>query len=115
MNSQMPKGRKMIKWMPFASLPEQFNGIREMIQEQNKIQKPILDQQQVEEIGRVIQQSLHLKEEIHITYYRNSSIHHEMVTVVRVDTYRKEVVTTDAFRNRCMFAIDEIVDCYVVN
>lgn len=107
----MPKGRGMIKWLPFASLPEQFKGIREMIEEQNKIQKPILDPQQVEEIGQAIQHSLRSEEEIHISYYRNGAIHHEMVTVTKVDTYKKEVIATDAFRNRCVFVIEEIVDC----
>ncbi|HFU7090332.1 TPA: YolD-like family protein [Bacillus cereus] len=41
----------MIKWMPFTSLLEQFKAIREIIQEQNKIQKPILAPQQMDEIG----------------------------------------------------------------
>lgn len=111
MNSQMPKGRKMVKWMPFASLPEQFQGIREIIQEQNKIKKPLLDQQQLEEIGRILNQSLCREEEIHITYYRQGYIHNEMVTVVKIDQYTKEVITTDAFRNKCVFIIEEIVDC----
>jgi len=115
MNSQMPKGRKMVKWMPFASLPEQFQGIREIIQEQNKISKPILDQQQLEEISWTLNQSLCMGEEIHITYYRKGYIHHEMVTVIKINQSTKEVVTTDAFRNQCIFNIDEIVDCYVVN
>ncbi|AEA19822.1 MULTISPECIES: YolD-like family protein [Bacillus cereus group] len=115
MNSQMLKGRKMVKWMPFASLPEQFQGIREIIQEQNKISKPILDQQQLEEISWTLKQSLCRGEEIHITYYRKGYIYHEMVTVIKINQSTKEVVTTDAFRNQCIFTIDEIVDCYVVN
>ncbi|MGG1344346.1 YolD-like family protein [Bacillus toyonensis] len=88
--------------------------IREIIQEQNKIQKPILEQQQVEEIGRVLHQSLCLEEKIHISYYQNGYIHHEMVTAMRIDPHKKEVITTDAFRNRCVFAIDEIVDCLFI-
>lgn len=111
MNSQMPKGRKMVKWMPFASLPEQFQGIREIIQEQNKITKPLLDQQQLEEIGRILNQSLCREEEIHISYYRQGYIHHEMVTVIKINQYTREVITTDAFGNRCIFTIGEIVDC----
>ncbi|PFV09968.1 hypothetical protein COL10_16435 [Bacillus cereus] len=111
MNSQMPKGRKMVKWMPFASLREQFQGISEIIQEQSKIMKPTLDQQQHEEIERILKQSLCMEEEIHITYYRDSYIHHEMVTVIKIDQYSGEVITTDAFRNKCVFTIDEIVDC----
>ncbi len=36
MNANMPKGREMVKWQPFASMPEQFVCIKEMIQEQTK-------------------------------------------------------------------------------
>ncbi|MGX5508349.1 YolD-like family protein [Bacillus toyonensis] len=111
MNSQIPKGRKMVKWMPFASLPEQFLGIREIIQEQSKIKKTILDQQRLEKIGRILNQSLCGGEEIHISYYRQGYIHHEMVTVIKINQYTREVITTDAFRNRCIFTIGEIVDC----
>ncbi|WP_144608464.1 YolD-like family protein [Bacillus cereus] len=84
--------------------------IREIIQEQNKIKKPLLDQQQLEEIGRILNQSL-CREEIHISYYRQGYIHHEMVTVIKIDQYTREVITTDAFRNRSIFTIGEIVDC----
>lgn len=96
MHSQMPKGRKMVKWMPFASLAEQFQGISEIIQEQNKIPKPILDQQQLEKIGQFLNQSLCMGEEIHISYYRQGYIYHEMVNInenrsicKRSDCYRR--------------------------
>lgn len=70
-----------------------------------------LDQQQLEQIGQVLQKSLSIEEEIHITYYRNGYIHNEMMTAIKINPYKKEVITTDAFRNRCVFAIEEIVDC----
>lgn len=38
----MPKGRGMVKWSPFAAMPEQFAGIREIIKEKNKVTRPIL-------------------------------------------------------------------------
>ncbi|KAA6448319.1 YolD-like family protein [Bacillus cereus] len=102
----------MVKWNAFASLPEQFQGINEIFQEQSKIKKPILDQQQLEKIGQVLQKSISVEEEIHILYYRNGYIHNEIVTVIKIDSFKKEVITTDAFRNPCIFGIDEIVDCY---
>lgn len=40
----MPKGRGMVKWQPFASMPEQFVIIKEMIYEQTKVPRPILTQ-----------------------------------------------------------------------
>lgn len=40
----MPKGRGMVKWQPFASMPEQFAVIKEMIKEQTKASRPIVTQ-----------------------------------------------------------------------
>ncbi|QWH54359.1 YolD-like family protein (plasmid) [Bacillus mycoides] len=74
MNSYMPKGRGMIKWQAFASLPEQFQGIQSIIQEQTKIEMPLLDSQQLEEIECNIQQAILSKEEIHLSYFRNGHI-----------------------------------------
>lgn len=36
------RGRGMVKWQPFASMPEQFAGIREIVDELNKAPKPML-------------------------------------------------------------------------
>ncbi|WP_144502386.1 YolD-like family protein [Bacillus thuringiensis] len=95
----------MIKWQVFASLPEQFQGILNSIQEQTKIEKPILDAQQLEEIEYTIQQAILLEEEIHLSYFRNGHIHHEMVTIINIDFHNKQLITTDAFRNRTIFPI----------
>ncbi|HFU7090047.1 TPA: hypothetical protein ACGN8S_005190 [Bacillus cereus] len=35
MNSSLPKGRNMVKWQAFDSMSEQFEGIQQIIQEQN--------------------------------------------------------------------------------
>lgn len=35
-NTNMPKGRGMVKWTPFAAMPEQFAGIRKIIKEKIK-------------------------------------------------------------------------------
>ncbi|PFE53819.1 3-oxoacyl-ACP synthase, partial [Bacillus cereus] len=36
-NANMPRGRGMVKFTPFAALSEQFEGIREIIKEKNKV------------------------------------------------------------------------------
>jgi len=95
----------MIKWQVFASLPEQFQGILNIIQEQTKIEKPILDAQQLEEIEYTIQQAILLEEEIHLSYFRNGHIHHEMVTIINIDFHNKQLITTYAFQNRTIFPI----------
>ncbi|PEF44616.1 hypothetical protein CON22_20755 [Bacillus cereus] len=110
-NANMPKGRGMVKWQPFASMPEQFQGIQSIIHEQIKTEMPILDAQQFEEIECTIQQAILSEEEIHLSYFRNGHIHHEMVTIINIDLHNKQLITTDAFRNKTIFPIRDIVGC----
>lgn len=50
----MPKGRGMIKWTPFAAMPEQFAGIREIIKEKTKVERPTLTQDEQELIENML-------------------------------------------------------------
>lgn len=41
-DSNIPQGRGMIKWAPFATMPEQFENVGNMIQSQLHVPKPNL-------------------------------------------------------------------------
>ncbi len=96
-NANMPKGRKMIKWTPFAALTSQFDGIREMIKEQNKVTRPILTPEEKERIENMLLCSLVSEEEIMITYYEDGYLLSSYMTVVDIDPSNSAVVCTDAF------------------
>ncbi|MGV3144136.1 hypothetical protein [Staphylococcus simulans] len=42
LESRIPQGRGKVKWMPFASVPEQFEELQAFVEEQNKAEKPAL-------------------------------------------------------------------------
>ncbi|HDR6759156.1 TPA: YolD-like family protein, partial [Bacillus cereus] len=84
-NANMPKGRKMVKWTPFAALTSQFDGIREMIKEQNKVTRPILTTEEKERIENMLLCSLVSEEEIMITYYEDGYLLTSYMTVVDID------------------------------
>ena len=41
LNPRIPKGRGIVKWQAFKTLPEQYEQLEQYIQDQNKIDKPI--------------------------------------------------------------------------
>lgn len=104
------RGRGMVKWQPFASLPEQFEGIREILNDLNKVSKPFITQDTKERIERELVRSLHKEEEILISYYRDESIHDEYITVVNIDAPNKTIYYTDAFGLQTRLNFDEFVD-----
>ncbi|MGD6955470.1 YolD-like family protein [Bacillus thuringiensis] len=110
----IPKGRGMVKFSAFAAMPEQFEGINQIIQEQLKIQKPVLDDQQKEEIERILFEALETKSEVNLWYYKDAQIYHEIMDIQRIDIHNKVIVTTDAFRFVNKFLFDDIIDCQLI-
>ncbi|WP_002150976.1 YolD-like family protein (plasmid) [Bacillus mycoides] len=109
-NTNMPKGRGMVKWTPFAAMPEQFAGIREIIKEKNKITRPILTPEEKELIENLLLCSLLSEEEILITYYEDGYLLTNYMTVTDIDPLNCSIVCTDAFYNRITLKFMDVVD-----
>ncbi|MEI4651588.1 YolD-like family protein [Bacillus cereus] len=109
-NANMPKGRGVMKWTPFAAMPEQFAGIREIIKEKNKIARPILTSEEKELIENLLLCSLLSEEEILITYYEDGYILSSYMTVVDIDPLNTAVICTDAFYKKMTLQFSNILD-----
>ncbi|MED3687089.1 YolD-like family protein [Bacillus thuringiensis] len=108
-NANMPKGRGMVKWSPFAAMPEQFAGIREIIKEKNKVTQPILTDDEKELIENMLLCSLLSEEEILITYYEDGYLLSSYMTVVDIDPSNSAVICTDAFYNKIKLQFSNII------
>lgn len=109
-NANIPKGRGMIKWEPFAALTPQFDGIREIIKEQHKVTRPILTTEERERIENMLVCSLLSEEEILITYYEDGFLLSSYMTVVDIDPSTSAVICTDAFYNTMKLQFSNIID-----
>ncbi|PGP20452.1 3-oxoacyl-ACP synthase [Bacillus anthracis] len=108
-NANMPKGRGMVKFTPFAAMPEQFAGIREIIKEKNKVTRPILTDDEKELIENMLLCSLLSEEEILITYYEDGRLLSSYMTVVDIDPSNRTVICTDAFYNKMTLQFSNII------
>ncbi|EJR80257.1 YolD-like family protein [Bacillus cereus] len=108
-NANMPKGRGMVKFSPFAAMPEQFAGIREIIKEKNKVTRPILTDEEKELIENMLLCSLLSEEEILITYYEDGYLLSSYMTVVDIDPSNSAVICTDAFYNKIKLQFSNII------
>jgi hypothetical protein len=103
-------GRGMVKWQPFASLPEQFEGIREILNDLNKVPKPIVTEDMKEQLQHGLIQSLQNKEEILISFYRDGTIQDMYINVLHIEPMTRTVYCTDAFGLNTEFKFDELVN-----
>ncbi|PEW73991.1 3-oxoacyl-ACP synthase [Bacillus thuringiensis] len=109
-NASMPKGRGMVKWTPFAAMPEQFAGIREIIKDKTKVERPTLTQDEQERIENMLLCSLLSEEEILITYYEDGFLLTSYMTVIDIDPLNKSIICTDAFYNNMTLEFIDIID-----
>ncbi|PEF66717.1 3-oxoacyl-ACP synthase [Bacillus cereus] len=100
----------MVKWIPFAAMPEQFAGIREIIKEKNKVTRPILTDDEKELIENMLLCSLLFEEEILITYYEDGYLLFSYMTVVGIDQQHSAIICTDAFYNKMKLQFSNIID-----
>ncbi|MDM5433466.1 YolD-like family protein [Bacillus hominis] len=80
-----------------ANMPEQYEGIREMLNDWNKVPRPIVTEDMKEKLQIWLVQSIQNKEEILISYYRNRIVHDMYINVLHIDPMTRTVYCTDAF------------------
>lgn len=77
----------MIKWAPFATMPEQFENVAKMVDAQTKIERPELSDDRIDEMNRVLNYALKDKRPVRIEYYYDGRRYFIQLKVVRVDTW----------------------------
>ncbi|WP_242474918.1 YolD-like family protein [Bacillus cereus group sp. N14] len=100
----------MVKWTPFAALTSQFDGIREIVKEKNKVTRPTLTDEEKELNENMLLCSLLSEEEILITYYEDGYLLSSYMTVVGIDQQNSAVICTDAFYNKMKLQFSNIID-----
>ncbi|PFW51749.1 YolD-like family protein, partial [Priestia megaterium] len=63
----------MKKWRSFATLPEQYIGLQEIIDKQVEVTQPVLTEEQMEQIKQInfiLIEALHTNKQVYLTYYK---------------------------------------------
>ncbi|NLG81341.1 MAG: YolD-like family protein [Bacilli bacterium] len=105
----MMKQRGMVKWQPFASLPEHANYIHKVIYEMNKIERPILSEDQLNELNEKLYRYSQNKEFISIAYFHDGYIYDVEGIIVKIDLLKKMVIIENNAK-RDKFSIENIID-----
>lgn len=92
LNSNIPQGRGMIKWAPFATMPEQFENVRKLQEDQMKIKRPELSDDRLDEIDRTLKNALAFKRQVQIEYYYDGRRFSVRLKIISVDIWSMIVV-----------------------
>lgn len=87
LNSNIPEGRGMIKWAPFATMPEQFENVAKLVDNQTKIERPELSDDRIEEMNCILHEAIEAKCNVKIEYYYDGRRYFIELKVIRVDKW----------------------------
>ncbi|HOF65665.1 MAG: YolD-like family protein [Erysipelotrichaceae bacterium] len=82
--------RGMIKWAPFASLKEQAIFLNKMQQENKKVDKPILSEDQMEEMNYILVN--YKGERLNIVYFDKGYLREVEGIIKRIDPYTRTIL-----------------------
>ena len=74
LNPKIPQGRGKIKWKAFATLPQQFEILEQIIKDQNKIEKPLLTHDSLDNLDQIFQIKIQNDELCTISYWEDGNI-----------------------------------------
>ena len=96
-------GRGMKKWAPYKSLKEQWSTLDNVHQEEEKVEKPLISNEEAEEINEIL--SNYHGQEIVIKYFRKGMINEEKSIIKKIDAFDKKIYLT----NRKIINMHELV------
>ncbi|HII1196069.1 TPA: YolD-like family protein [Staphylococcus aureus] len=85
LESNIPQGRGSVKWQPFATIPEQYEMLRQYAQDQNRQDRPSLFNEQKTLINDVIQQKIYTHEQATVYYWENGYNQEITKYIIKVD------------------------------
>lgn len=91
LDNNIPMGRGMIKWAPFATLPEQFETIQQYIIDQNKITRTVLSDDQLAELNIRLHEALQYAQPVEVKFYNNGFVDSVRLTIYRIDAINYEI------------------------
>lgn len=107
----MQENRGMKKWRAFVTMPEQYIGLRKIINKQLEISKSHLTEEQMEQMNYILLEALHTLKTVHITYYKNVRHITETGVIEFVDSSKDLFVfMNEAEEGRNKVRISDLID-----
>ncbi|CAH0317969.1 YolD-like family protein [Priestia megaterium] len=101
----------MKKWHPFASMPEQYIGLQDIINKQVEVPQPLLTEEQMEQINFTLIEALHTNKQVYLTYYKQGQCITETGFIQFVDSFGELFIfIDDVFELKNKMRLSELID-----
>lgn len=110
LNPKIPQGRGIIKWRAFKTMPQQYEILDQYIENQNKIDMPLLSEEQLESINDIIKKKIETNSFCTINYWDNGYIKQLSGIIKKVDTINEVVCLTSDIQKEVKINFSIIFD-----
>ncbi len=103
-----------MKWMPAFIQPEHMKMMIEAKADYYKVQKPVLDEHEIEEINNTIQESMVFTQEVTVTYFEDGAFKPCMGHIHFVDQLNKHIRVMDKFEEIHRIKFEDIINVQII-
>lgn len=109
LDQNIPQGRGKIKWQPFKTMHQQYEMIDQYIEDQNKVDKVKLTDEQLDMLDNVVQHKLYRNEQADIEYWKNGYYFTQTAYIKEINSMKKTIVVSNEKGNEFIeIPIDDI-------
>lgn len=87
--------RGLIKWLPFDALSGYKEAINALKEKRNKIDLPMLSQDQIDQLNYELSVATNLKKNVTLYYYSSGKIYYQSGFVTQLDYINKRIKLND--------------------
>ncbi|MDF2536479.1 MAG: YolD-like family protein [Bacillales bacterium] len=96
-------------------LPEHVARIREDIENEKKIDRPILAEDELEQIGRMLQEAIEKRCPVDLSYYKDGFIKQKICYISKLEPIYKQLTVSDMYGLKWHFNFRDITNVKVSN
>ena len=89
--------REFIKWQPFNDVTSGSYMINEVLKDKYKVKKPILSDDQMNEIQKKIFEAFHNQETIKVKYFRDGRLYLREGKITNIDVNKHKITLNNTF------------------
>lgn len=95
LNPRIPTGRDIRKWNAFKTLPQQYEQLEQYVQDQNKIDMPILSDEQVQILNDKLNMKIKYNSKANVEYYSDGYIYSISGLIKKIDVIESLLIITN--------------------
>lgn len=95
LDQNIPQGRGKIKWQPFKTMHQQYEMIDQYIEDQNKVDKAKLTDEQLDMLDNIVQHKLYTNEQADIEYWKNGYYFTQTAYIKEINSMKKTIVVSN--------------------